>query len=116
MPVIKRFALLLTLPLLLCIPGSGIAATVTLAAVAADRGFDIAGDGMFDGVFGNDNIITINAPPSDADIFDKSEERGAVEFALAGIPGGASIASATLFLTLASDVEAGDSAQVHGYS
>ena len=113
MPV-KPLPLLLTVSLLLCLPRSGIAASIMLQAIAADRGFDNTGDGTFDGVFGNDNVITINAPPSD--VIGSSQERGAVEFALAGIPDGVSITSATLFLTLASDIEAGDSAEVHGYA
>jgi hypothetical protein len=102
--------------LLLGIPAVASAATVTLAAVAADRGADaFPADGDVDFLFGNDNAITINAPPSDSML--SSEERGGVEFALAGIPSGATISAATLFLTLSpGDIPAGDVAQVHGYS
>jgi hypothetical protein len=115
MPVIHKLTPLLSVPLLLCMHGLASGATVSLAAVAADRGIDtFPGDGVFDFLFANDNAITINAGPSDA--MDQSGERGAVEFAVAGIPAGAMITSATLFLTLASDIEGGDAAQVHGYS
>jgi len=111
----NKLAVLLSITAWLCIPRPAIAATVTLAAVAADRGIDtFPGDGVFDFLFGNDNAITINAAPSDS--MDQSGERGAVEFVLAGIPAGAPITTATLFLTLISDLEAGDAAQVNGYS
>jgi hypothetical protein len=91
-------------------------ASITLAAVDADRG-----SGLFPGpitnLFNNDNAIAILAPPSDVDItLLPTHERGGVEFDFAGVPAGATITKATLFLTfLPSGVAAGDAAQVHGY-
>ncbi len=99
------------------VPGSVSGASITLAAVDADRG-----SGLFPGritnLFNDDNAIAISAPPSDVDpMLLPSHERGGVEFAFAGIPAGASITSATLFLTLLpSGISAGDAAEVHGYS
>jgi PEP-CTERM motif len=99
------------------VPGSVSGASITLAAVDADRG-----SGLFPGpitnLFDNDNAIAILAPPSDVDpMLLPSHERGGVEFAFAGIPAGASITSATLFLTLVpSGISAGDTAEVHGFT
>ena len=116
MPVVRYVTPLFPILLLLSIPQVANAASVTLAAVDADRGIDMfPADGAVDSLFDNDNAITINAPPSD-DVLFSSEERGAVEFALAGIPSGAAITAATLRVTLASPVEAVDGAQIHGYS
>ena len=98
------------------VPGSALAASITLAAVDADRGSG-SYPGPITGVFGNDNVIAILAPPSDVDItLLPTQERGGVEFDFGGVPAGATITKATLFLTLlASGVDAGDAAQVHGY-
>jgi hypothetical protein len=99
------------------IPGSVSGASITLAAVDADRG-----TGLFPGpitsLFNNDNTIAILAPPSDVDPMSlPSHERGGVEFGFAGIPAGASITSATLLLTLLpSGVSAGDATEVHGFT
>ena len=98
------------------IPDSASAASITLAAVDADRGSGPY-PGPITGVFGNDNVIAILAPPSDVDItLLPTQERGGVEFDFGGVPAGATITKATLFLTLLpSGVDAGDAAQVHGY-
>jgi hypothetical protein len=98
------------------IPDSASAASITLDAVDADRGSGPY-PGPITGLFDNDNVIAILAPPSDVDItLLPTHERGGVEFDFAGVPAGATITQATLLLTLlASGVEAGDAAQVHGY-
>ncbi len=99
------------------IPSSVSGASITLAAIDADRG-----SGPFPGpmtsLFQNDNSIAILAPPSDVDPMTlPSHERGGVEFKVAGIPAGSSITSATLFLTLSeSGISDGDTAEVHGFS
>ena len=94
------------------VPGSVSGASITLAAVDADRGSGPF-PGPIMGLFNNDNSIAILAPPSDVNpMLLPSHERGGVEFAFAGIPAGASITSATLFLTLLpSGISAGDAAE-----
>lgn len=107
----------LGLVLVLTLPGSALAVTIDLTAVASDRGIDLfPADGVVDSLFGNDNGITVSAPPSDFPPPTPSEERGGVEFAFAGIPAGSTITSATLFLSLVATIPAGDAAAVHGYA
>ena len=98
------------------IPDSVSAASITLAAVDADRGSGLY-PGPITNLFDNDNVIAILAPPSDVDVMLlPTHERGGVEFDFGGVPAGATISKATLLLTLLpSGVEAGDAAEVHGY-
>jgi hypothetical protein len=94
------------------------AANLTITATTSDRGIDVfQRDGVIDSLFGNDNALTVSAPPTDLlPEVGGVEERAGTEFALIFLPSDITITSATLSLTLVSALPPGDAAIVNGFA
>ncbi len=96
------------------------AALITLTGVVSDRGIDgFPRDGVFDGVFGNPSVTQITTPP----LGDPgSEERTAVEFAIAGFTPGTTVIDSVMLLLSPQGggtnlgLGPGESGEVHGYA
>jgi hypothetical protein len=96
-----------------------LATTISLIAVISDRAVDSSPrNGVFDSVFNNASVTQVTTPPI-GDL--SSEERTAVEFALAAIPIGSVIDAVTLQLSpqglnLNLGLSAGEVGEIHGYT
>jgi hypothetical protein len=103
----------------LAVPRQGDASTISITAAVSDRGSDLfPRDGSFDQLFADSSVMQVTTPPSGDP---GSEERVAIEFALAGIPIGSIIDAVTLRLTPQGNnanlgLSASESAEVHGYA
>jgi hypothetical protein len=91
---------------------------ITFTAVTSDRGSDPQNDGVFDGVFGNDSVTQVFAPPQGAM---GQAERTAIEFSLGALLSGTIIDSVALQLSPQGNpggnlgVDANEIGRIHGY-
>jgi hypothetical protein len=108
----------------LCVAGGATEARadlITFVAVTSDRGSDPNNDGVFTGVFGNDSVTQVFAPPVGAM---QQAERTAIEFNLGAFLSGMIIDSVTLQLSPQGSnpvtgnlgVEADETGRIHGYT